>query len=72
MNCDDDPIVHYHNAELLDSALTIMNIPHHYEHYHTGGHGFGVSAVKTSPEAIHWKERFLNWLYEIVGTERTW
>lgn len=72
MNCDDDPIVHYHNAELLDSALTIMNIPHQYEHYHTGGHGFGVSAVKTSPEAIHWKERFLNWLYELVGTERTW
>jgi predicted esterase len=56
MNCDDDPIVHYHNAELLDSALTIMNIPHQYEHYHTGGHGFGVSAVKTSLEAIHWKE----------------
>jgi acetyl esterase/lipase len=72
MNCDDDPIVHYHNAELLDSALTIMNIPHQYEHYHTGGHGFGVSAVKTSLEAIHWKERFLNWLYELVGTERTW
>ena len=72
MNCDDDPIVHYHNAELLDSALTVKGIAHQYEHYRTGGHGFGVSAAKTSLEAIQWKDRFLEWLYKLVGKERQW
>ena len=62
MNCDDDPVVHYHNAELLDSALTANNIAHHYEHYRTGGHGFGVSEQKTTKEAIQWKDRFLKWI----------
>lgn len=69
MNCNDDPIVHYHNAELLDSALTANNIPHHYEHYETGGHGFGATATKTTPEAIVWKERFLEWLYALIGKD---
>jgi predicted esterase len=69
MNCNDDPIVHYHNAELLDSALTANNIPHHYEHYETGGHGFGATAAKTTPEAIVWKERFLEWLYALIGKD---
>lgn len=66
MNCDDDPIVHYHNAELLDSALTVHGIPHQYEHYRTGGHGFGVNAKKTTSEAIQWKERFLIWLQKFI------
>ena len=66
MNCDDDPVVHPHNAELLDSALTVHNIPHHYEHYRTGGHGFGVTAQKTTAEAIQWKSRFLNWLKQLI------
>lgn len=68
MNCDDDPIVNYHNAELLDSALTATGIPHHYEHYRTGGHGFGVSPERTTPEAIQWKDRFLAWLRELIAT----
>ena len=68
MNCDDDPVVHYHNAELLDSALTRHDIPHQYEHYRTGGHGFGVSAEKTTREAIGWKERFLAWLKSIINS----
>jgi acetyl esterase/lipase len=62
MNCDDDPVVDYHNAELLDSSLTACNIPHHYEHYRTGGHGFGVTEQRTTTEASQWKNRFLNWL----------
>ena len=69
MNCDDDPVVHYHNAELLDSALTVHNIPHQYEHYRTGGHGFGATAAKTTDEAIQWKERFLAWLQGLLGTK---
>lgn len=65
MNCDDDPIVDHHNAELLDSALTVHGVPHQYEHYSTGGHGFGVNAAKTSAEAIQWKDRFLAWLKQL-------
>ena len=70
MNCDDDPVVHPHNAELLDSALTVHNIPHHYEHYRTGGHGFGVSPHKTTAEAIQWKTRFLDWLQRLILDNR--
>ena len=68
MNCDDDPVVHYHNAELLDSALTQHGIPHQYEHYRTGGHGFGVSEEKTTREAIGWKDRFLVWLKSVINS----
>ncbi len=67
MNCDDDPIVDYHNAELLDSALTYHHIPHQYEHYRTGGHGFGTTEEKTTEEAIQWKGRFLDWLNTLIG-----
>lgn len=67
VNCDDDPVVHHHNAELLDSALTAHNIPHRYEHFRTGGHGFGVSELKTSEEAIQWKDRFLEWLNDLFN-----
>ena len=66
MNCGDDPIVHSHNSILLDSALTLHNIPHHYEHYRTGGHGFGVSPERTTTEAIQWKDRFLQWLFSLI------
>ena len=69
MNCDDDPVVHYRNAMLLDSALTAHQIPHQYEHYRTGGHGFGVSPEKTTSEAIQWKGRFLDWLHRLVGMD---
>jgi acetyl esterase/lipase len=62
MNCDDDPVVNYYNSVLLDSALTAHGVPHQYEHYRTGGHGFGSSAEMTTPEAIQWKERFLDWI----------
>ena len=65
MNCDDDPVVHHHNAELLDSALTAKGIRHHYEHYRTGGHGFGANEKRTTREAIQWKEKFLDWLGKI-------
>ena len=67
MNCHDDPVVHYHNAELLDSALTKHGITHQYERYKTGGHGFGVSAEKTTDEAIQWKSRFIEWLKRLVA-----
>lgn len=65
VNCKDDPIVKYHNSELLDSALTRMSIPHKYLQYKTGGHGFGASDIKGTSESRQWKNEFLNWLTQI-------
>ncbi|MBO7069477.1 MAG: alpha/beta hydrolase [Bacteroidaceae bacterium] len=62
LNCQDDPIVNYHNAELLDSALSLKNIPHSYIQYKTGGHGFGASASKGTEECRSWKDEFLKWV----------
>lgn len=65
MNCIDDPIVKYHNSELLDSAMTANGVNHKYVQYKTGGHGFGATPSKTTTEAIAWREDFLNWLKEL-------
>lgn len=62
VNCKDDPIVNYHNSELLDSALTAQGIHHIYIQYQTGGHGFGASDTKGSAECRQWREAFLKWL----------
>lgn len=62
INCKDDPIVDYHNSELLDSALLAKNIPHKYIQYKTGGHGFGASETKGSSESRQWKKEFIKWL----------
>ena len=64
VNCIDDPIVEYHNSVLLDSALTANHINHRYIQYQTGGHGFGASDEKGTPECRQWKNEFLNWLKE--------
>ena len=64
VNCVDDPIVEYHNSVLLDSALTANHINHRYIQYQTGGHGFGASDEKGTPECRQWKNEFLNWLKE--------
>lgn len=65
MNCVDDPIVDYHNSELLDSAMSAKGVDHRYVQFKTGGHGFGATASKTTAEAIAWKEDFMNWLKNI-------
>lgn len=65
VNCKDDPIVQYHNSELLDSALTHKNIPHRYIQYNTGGHGFGASETKGTKECRTWKKEFFVWLNNI-------
>lgn len=62
VNCKDDPIVHYHNSELLDSALTAEGIPHRYLQYQTGGHGFGADSLKAGKEAIQWLDALLEFL----------
>lgn len=69
MNCKDDPIVKYHNSELLDSALTAHRVPHVYIQYNTGGHGFGASTEKGTPECRQWKLAFLKWLREELKIE---
>lgn len=65
VNCKDDPIVKYHNSELLDSALTAHHVAHRYIQYKTGGHGFGATDYKGTAECRQWKEEFLKWLKEI-------
>lgn len=64
VNCKDDPVVDYHNAVMLDSALTAQGIRHHYLQYSTGGHGFGADPTRGSPECRQWKEAFLKWIRE--------
>lgn len=61
-NCEDDPIVDYHNSVLLDSALTAHNVAHVYLRFSTGGHGFGANSHKGSAECRMWRQRFLEWL----------
>lgn len=66
VNCKDDPIVKYHNSELLDSALTAHHIPHRYIQYQTGGHGFGATDNKGTVECRQWKQEFLNWISSVM------
>ena len=66
INCQDDPIVDYHNSLLMDSALTANNKPHFYKLFRTVGHGFGTDASKTSKEAIEWKKLFSNWINKLL------
>ena len=65
VNCLDDPVVDYRNSVLLDSALTARHVPHVYLQYQTGGHGFGASDKKGTPECRQWRERFIKWVREI-------
>lgn len=67
VNCKDDPIVQYQNSELLDSALTAKGINHKYLRYEAGGHGFGASDTKGTPECREWKPAFLEWLSNIIA-----
>ena len=62
VNCLDDPIVDYRNSVILDQALTDHHIPHRYIQYRTGGHGFGMSDTKGTPECRPWRNEFLQWL----------
>lgn len=62
VNCKDDPVVDYRNSVLLDSVLTAQGIAHKYIQYSTGGHGFGASDTKGTPECRQWRQEFLHWL----------
>lgn len=65
VNCKDDDVVDSHNSALLDAALTAAGVPHEWHHYQTGGHGFGASETKGTPECRQWKQAFLSWLRKI-------
>lgn len=62
LNCEDDPIVEWHNSALLDSALTASGVSHTYIRYKTGGHGFGATVAKQNAETCRWQSEFLDWL----------
>ena len=65
VNCKDDPVVDYRNSVLLDSALQARHVPHVYLQYQTGGHGFGASDTKGTPECRQWRQAFLTWVNEL-------
>ena len=65
VNCKDDPIVKYHNSELLDSALTAHRVPHRYIQYQTGGHGFGATDNKGTAVCRQWKAEFIKWIKQL-------
>lgn len=69
INCKDDPIVDYHNSELMDSALTANGKLHFYKQFARGGHGFGIDKRKTSKEAIQWGTFFLDWLRRMLAKD---
>lgn len=70
INCQDDPVVHYKNSLLLDSALTAQHIQHTYIQYHTGGHGFGASETKGTNECRQWKKAFLLWISNLKAQKK--
>lgn len=64
LSCQDDHVVDYHNAALLDSALTAHHVPHHYVQYETGGHGFGANPEKMQEGTTDgWQATFIEWLH---------
>ena len=65
--CEDDHVVDFRNSLLLDSALTANNVPHTFYRCQTGGHGFGVSDTKGSPESRAWRTAFLAWLRQLFN-----
>ena len=67
--CEDDPVVEFRNSLLLDSALTAGNVPHTFYRCQTGGHGFGASDTKGSPEARAWRPAFLSWLSTLFNVK---
>jgi len=70
VNCKDDPVVDYHNSELLDEALSEKSAPHVYFQYEEGRHGFGVSNVYGTPESRRWKDEFLKWIRSVIPQEK--
>lgn len=64
VQCKDDPVVDYHNALLLDSALTEADVRHKLILFDNGGHGFGISPERIKSDnksaGLWWKE-FLIW-----------
>lgn len=69
IGCVDDPVVDYRNYPLLDSSLTANNVPHFYQLFQTGGHGFGVNESKGSSQSREWKWSFLKWLKTLFIVE---
>ena len=70
VNCKDDPIVKFHNSEMLDSALSSQGILHKYIQYKTGGHGFGASDILGTSECRQWKKEFLKWVNQFNKHEQ--
>ena len=61
IQAEDDDVVNFHNATLLNDALTKGHISHQLILHQTGGHGFGAFPAQDK-EMSHWFDEVLNWL----------
>lgn len=57
--CDDDPVIKVQNSVIYEQSLTAAGVPHTFEHYPIGGHGFGYDSKKEI--SLKWMEAFLEW-----------
>lgn len=68
VQCTGDKTVNFHNATMMDAALTAKNVPHEFLLFDEEGHGFGISAKKyPSNKAWNWCYRFVEWLDEMLN-----
>ena len=62
IQCIDDKVVDYRNAESYAIALIEKEMPYFYKLYDEPGHGFGI---KPNGKATGWIEVFLKWVLSI-------
>jgi len=68
IQAENDPVVDYNNAVILDQALQKQNINHHLILHKTGGHGFGAFPDPDS-EMNNWFEEVLKWVKSIKNSK---
>lgn len=61
IQAEDDDVVNYNNAVLLNDALNKENIAHKLILHRTGGHGFGAFPEKDK-EMSNWFNEVLDWI----------
>ncbi len=65
VSCDDDRVVDPRNSQILNDAMRFYGAKIDYHRFRTGGHGFGVNASLTTPEASTWMQAFLDFVSRV-------
>lgn len=70
VQCKEDHTVDFHNALLLDAALTQAKVSHEFLLYDEEGHGFGADPNKYKGNtAWSWSEAFIPWLKSTLSLQ---